>query len=1157
MPSRYISELATQAFDPINAQKWEEFKRISRYLAQRPDNTLQLEQELELHTRLQAELAWHLGYTPSKWLLENELEEINARREKSDIARLDSRGNWQAPNAEEIREWEKKQDDEWEKKTGVKVPPKSNDTYERAARSGLTGICFSGGGIRSATINLGILQGLAELKLLGCFDYLSSVSGGGYIHQFLAAWTSRNGFATVAKDLIPLPEKDSPSSHPETIRWLRRYSNYLTPEKSLLSLDTWVTVAIWLRNTLLNQIILISGLLFIMLLPHLFTFNWFVPSRHWSVMAAIAVIVYLFLAAVAFLGGELSLLQYTPDPAASASQSVLIKFMDQSGVQIWLVLPLLLASILITLLFPIGAMGIDFLWAWILVPILYLVLTLTITFAGGTLAAYLKTHHLIGLNEKAKDFWSRATWSCPAYWRFLGVVALLVLAALLVAIGGAGWHLLMRVMTVWLPHSLAGHLWRFELTFAPPLLMMGPLLAGIILIGFIGRIFKDSRREWLGRIGACVGYDAVIWIVLVGGSLFGSVILKWLTCKLWAGIPALVAWLGTSGWSVLAGKSDKTAGAKDDKAPSKFSVLEIVAKVGPYVFVAGLLILLSALAECLIGWAQPGGLALFLVFVIPLAICALFTWRVDINEFSMHAYYRDRLARCYLGASNADRKPNPFTGFDDEDSNIAVSHLTASQGYLGPYPIFCTTLNLTFGEDLAWQERKGASFVFAPVLSGYDVGWTEAKDQKEKLRFNGFVETATYAYASPGIHVSTAAAISGAALSPNWGYHTDPATAFLLTVFNVRLGWWLRNPRTVAQDGKILNDPTKAGHDAYPWPSPRFSLVALSKELFGHTNDTTKYLYLTDGGHFDNMGLYELVRRRCRYIVICDGEEDGQLRFEGIGMAIRKCRIDFGAEISLDLRPLYHIDGVNSTAHCVVGTITYQEDAIARKPGIVVYIKSSLTGDEPADLVNYKKEDPCFPHDSTLNQWFTESQFESYRRLGHHIAYSTFEPARPGSNDCTDIMKRDTYFGILRGIWYARTPEMDRHSAEHSKRYEALLRRIRKDERLPGFFEKLFTPAHTPLADPKWKWKSNRSPAEIEHAHAISSDLIEFIFLVYLELNLVFPEKRNHPFAQGWYAIFRTWSKIDVVQDGWRIFSHGYSRSFRLFAQSELGFSET
>ena len=153
----------------------------------------------------------------------------------------------------------------------------------------------------------------------------------------------------------------------------------------------------------------------------------------------------------------------------------------------------------------------------------------------------------------------------------------------------------------------------------------------------------------------------------------------------------------------------------------------------------------------------------------------------------------------------------------------------------------------------------------------------------------------------------------------------------------------------------------------------------------GQVSDDRDFVYLTDGGHFDNMGLYELVRRRCSFVVITDVEQDAESSFEGIGMAIRKCRIDFGAEITLDLSPLIRDRDKGTTgAHWVRGTIRYPETS-DREPGTVLYIKSSLTGDEPPDLQNYSRQHPDYPHDSTADQWFTESQFESYRRLGLHI----------------------------------------------------------------------------------------------------------------------------------------------------------------------------
>jgi hypothetical protein len=199
--------------------------------------------------------------------------------------------------------------------------------------------------------------------------------------------------------------------------------------------------------------------------------------------------------------------------------------------------------------------------------------------------------------------------------------------------------------------------------------------------------------------------------------------------------------------------------------------------------------------------------------------------------------------------------------------------------------------------------------------------------------------------------------------------------AFLLTIFNVRLGLWIRNPRH-----KRFRLRGRYSNPSSPW----FGLFYLLAELFGMVNDVAAFVYLTDGGHFENMGLYELVRRHCSTIVICDAEQDGDLSFQGIGMAIRKCRIDHGAEIVLDLAQLEAMGHPPaSPMHCIPGTIHYANGAT----GQILYIKSVYTHELPADLVNYRKENPTFPNTSTLDQWFSESQFESYRRLGQHYAH--------------------------------------------------------------------------------------------------------------------------------------------------------------------------
>src|SRR5262249_35488523 len=185
-------------------------------------------------------------------------------------------------------------------------------------------------------------------------------------------------------------------------------------------------------------------------------------------------------------------------------------------------------------------------------------------------------------------------------------------------------------------------------------------------------------------------------------------------------------------------------------------------------------------------------------------------------------------------------------GFDEND-NLRVHELWRRGDKIKPnnwrpFHVVNMALNLAKGEDLAWQERKAESFTASPLHSG-----------SGKL---GYRDSRTYGDGD-GISLGTAVAISGAAASPNMGYHSSPPLALLLTLFNVRLGWWLGNPGN-------------AGKETYARSGPPFALKPLLFELLGQTTDKADYVYLSDGGHFENLALYEMVRRRCRYIVVID-----------------------------------------------------------------------------------------------------------------------------------------------------------------------------------------------------------------------------------------------------------------------------------------------
>jgi hypothetical protein len=213
------------------------------------------------------------------------------------------------------------------------------------------------------------------------------------------------------------------------------------------------------------------------------------------------------------------------------------------------------------------------------------------------------------------------------------------------------------------------------------------------------------------------------------------------------------------------------------------------------------------------------------------------------------------------------------------------------------------------------------------------------------------------------------------------GYHTYPPLAFLMTVFNVRLGEWLPNPRYSNADYRLRLKRPQGG--------PSFSLLYLLNELFASTTDQSKYVYLSDGAHFENLAIYELVRRECEFIIASDAGEDPGYAFGDLINAIRKCRTDLGAEIVLNLEP-FRPDGQGyARTHAVGGEIRYRSGKVGR----LLFFKSCLTGGEPNDVLDYRRENSAFPQQSTADQWFDESQFESYRALGQFAAESIISRA--------------------------------------------------------------------------------------------------------------------------------------------------------------------
>jgi hypothetical protein len=370
----------------------------------------------------------------------------------------------------------------------------------------------------------------------------------------------------------------------------------------------------------------------------------------------------------------------------------------------------------------------------------------------------------------------------------------------------------------------------------------------------------------------------------------------------------------------------------------------------------------------------------------------------NVNRFSLNGFYRNRLAKAFLGAARGDtRSPDPLTGFDARD-NIRMHSLwpdTASPAASavepsndappkGPpavrralFPVINLALNVSATARLAWQERKAEPFVVTPFACGS--GLLDA-DQQTSPR-GAYVPAPEYSGREAdrtlhgrGITLADAVSVSGAAVSPNMGYHSSPIAAFLMTLFNLRLGAWLPNP--VKWRGLGDKDPSLRKTNA---------LVPFLAELGGATDDTTHDVYLSDGGHFENLGLYEMIRRRCRFILVSDGGCDPDFDFADLGNAIRKISIDLRADIEFKEVKL----GPRTTP--VAGKLAYAVAEIAYpggagRTGTLIYLKPSVIDELPMDVQAYALANLAFPHESTADQWYSESQFESYRRLGQFLA---------------------------------------------------------------------------------------------------------------------------------------------------------------------------
>ena len=850
------------------------------------------------------------------------------------------------------------------------------DVLQSAEKMDLWALAFSGGGIRSATFNLGVLQGLAKKGLLGKFDYLSTVSGGGYIGSWLVSWIARNRSVIKVSDrLDPKKSSDPLADEVLPIRWLRMYSNYLTPRTGIMSADSWTVGMTFMRNMLINQLVILFLFLTLIAVGKAIFITWeylsdvklpeagIINSK--TVFNVIGSIVLLLAAIFAGLGMQSYHKERFPNISVRASvKNRLSQF-------------LIATACIAALTFSAWVFGnaqpknlaifkdfsTTFAYFYWLIGIAFIALLLIALF---------------GRYDRSFGYKGKRLYSEYILATVLSAIAVAIGGALLAVVGHIAIILANPLTDI---HYIDEYGEKLCFIFLPPLIIEVFSITVVLRMAFLGINFPDERREWWGRIGGLIHRICLIWIVLFGISMMGIEFINKLG-ENWPKIQSffVIGWGATLLLGIKYAFSGSTSGKETEKSKVA-GAKEILTLLAPYLFVFAIMTVLPQLLDTMHAIVFHLLNKYFTISknltIIPLTlVLALITFilarQIGVNQFSLHLFYKNRLVRAFLGATRIrlerQRSANSFTGFDNND-DLPLATLLNENDYFGPYPIINATMSASSNTVLDRQDRKAESFIFSPKFSGFDFSRTRESANAMSKSYD-YAYRPTGEYSQPeGPNLGTAMAISGAAANPNMGYHTAPLTAFLLSVFNIRLGWWMGNPR--------MSKWQKA--------DPEFGLGYLILDLTGDADTWKNFVCLSDGGHFDNMGLYELVRRRCKYIILSDAEQDETLLCEGLANAVRRCRIDFGVEITFsDIEDITTIDEeLFSKKNYTIGKIVYPENI--DKEGILIYIKASTTIKENIDLQEYKRRNPTYPHQTTADQFFDEEQFESYRKLGMNI----------------------------------------------------------------------------------------------------------------------------------------------------------------------------
>jgi hypothetical protein len=804
------------------------------------------------------------------------------------------------------------------------------------------GLALSGGGIRSATFCLGVLQALARSGWLRAVDFLSTVSGGGYVGAFLGRFFDqarrRDGVTGAIPDDSPgagqdRVARDLVDSRSEPIEWLRKHANYLSPTGHGEMANN---VAGFWRN--------LTSVYVVLALFLLAAFGLLNALAYWHPEGGVAGALAEVTKELTPLTGALGL----KGPWALLAELLL-----------WCaVFPLMIAYWLVSQDLP----------ETFLAPVLAAsaILSVAVVFATGSVLGFVVF--------AASVVWALSVWGTVAREE-----------AHTDPFNPARLNLARNYLTAWLARWFA--------------IALG--IAAFALVDALGRALAHRMMT-----GGLTVPNVTAWFASVGASVLGIVL----------GLRVAVR--------VLVGESPRGAGALAFARPYLAAALILLfGLVPPLVALAFVSHAAYALGEMYTQGLVLTGVALGASRLFGTTPCVPF-----INRSGPIGIYTSRLARAFLGAVNPLRRAHPegknvthAVPGDDVPLSDYAPHAAG-----GPLHVINCAVNETVdvASKRALKDRQAEPMAVGPagvsVATEWHALWTDARRATlDPLADPGeaaphpFLSEKGGAVSVEGLTLQQWIAISGAALGPGMGRRTGAARALLLTLVNLRLGYWWNSgldarerafvPGTRAAWRRLLACFTTLFY------AQALILAELSARFAGPWE---RYWHLSDGGHFENTGAYELLRRRVPFVIVCDAGEDRGHVGSDLARLVRLVRVDLGATVE-EVAPAALPPGVPvavgarlgpvsdvlaSRAHAALLCVRYPEPPahfngdpwLARRHTWVLYLKAAVTGGEPDDVRNYAALNPDFPNETTLDQMFDEPQWESYRALGEHIGTQLF-----------------------------------------------------------------------------------------------------------------------------------------------------------------------